>query len=76
MQDSNNAADCHILYEQNNSSDPAFCYPWRTAKHGELKSIAHNYTSFVKFWPIVLATTSKFLRFSPLATELFEIFWR
>jgi hypothetical protein len=56
MQDSNNTEDCHILYEQNNSSDPAFCHPWQTAMHGELKAIAHNYMNFVKFWQVILAT--------------------
>jgi hypothetical protein len=75
MQESNNAEDCRILYEQNNSSDSTFYYPWRTAMHEELKAIAHNYTNFVKFWPIVLATKSKIFMLSSTCYRSFRNFW-
>ena len=49
MQDYNSAEECQIWYEQNSSSDPAFCCPWRTAMHGGLKTTDHNYTKSCKF---------------------------
>ena len=71
MQDYNGAEDCHILYDQNCSSEPTCCCPCQTGTHGDQKTRSQLY-EYCQVLAYCLSSKAKnFYAFSPLHTELF-----